>query len=256
MRFLPLLLVLLAIPALAEPLFIEKNYSGFTVFIDCRNNGPIAYHMTLAADAGDEPRLSDFKIDDSVPANCQMTTGDPFKVTPSEKTQLGKFHRGHLADANSLDSSSQSISDSFFVTNMLPQSAKFNGGGGAWRRTEQIAECYREITPLEIWGGVIWGDDGSNDVFVDTHNVKTPDRWWKLIYRGDTNTYIAWVFNNDQNEKKAVMKDRIKTIEQLLHLLDFVPDFGDANQGTASTDNWPVSGSGTLKCEGIETSSG
>ena len=79
--------------------FIEKNYSGFTVYIDCRNNGPIAYHMTLAADAGDEPSLNDFKIDNSVPANCQMTTGDTFKVTPSEKAQLGKFHRGHLADA-------------------------------------------------------------------------------------------------------------------------------------------------------------
>ena len=71
---------------------------------------------------------------------------------------------------------------------------------------------------------MIWGDDESNDVFVDTHNVKTPDRWWKLIYRGDTNTYIAWVFNNDQNEKKAVMKDRIKTIEQLHNLLEFVPE--------------------------------
>ena len=34
MRFLPLLLVLLVTPALAEPLFIEKNYSGFTVYID------------------------------------------------------------------------------------------------------------------------------------------------------------------------------------------------------------------------------
>ena len=60
---------------------------------------------------------------------------------------------------------------------MLPQSANFNSSG-AWRRTEQIAECYREISTLRIWGGVIWGDDATNDVFVDTHNVVTPDRWW------------------------------------------------------------------------------
>ena len=99
-----------------------------------------------------------------------------FQVTTAEEADLGRFQRGHLADANALDSFQQAMIDPFFVTNMLPQAARFNGGGGAWRRTEEIAECYREISILRIWGGVIWGDDATNDVFVDTHNVITPDR--------------------------------------------------------------------------------
>ena len=164
--------IALAAPVAAQPTFILKQYEGFTVVIDCRHNGPIAYWMTLSADTGNEPRLSDFQLDDSIPAHCQMTTGDSFQVTVQEENQFGKFHRGHLADANSLDGSEQSMADSFFVTNMLPQAARFNGGGGAWRRTEQISECYREITTLHIWGGVLWGAEATNDLFRDSRGAQ------------------------------------------------------------------------------------
>lgn len=92
------LCILLLAPflALAEPRFIVKNYTGFTVYIDCRHNGPIA-------------------------TRCRSY---PTRVT----SRLDDF---------------------------------------------ELA---------------------ANDVFVDTHNVITPDRWWKVIYRVDTNTYIAWIF--------------------------------------------------------------
>ena len=136
---------------------------------------------------------------------------------------------------------------------MLPQAANFNTNDGAWRHSEEIAECYREISTLMIWGGVIWGTDQTNDVFVDTHNVITPDRWWKLIYREDKNEYIAWIFNNNQTESEDKMDDRIHTIDQLVQELTYVPDFGPALGATASTETWKVEvGSTILKCEGIE----
>ncbi len=94
---------------------------------------------------------SPFKKDNSVLSDCQMKTGATFKVSPTEESAIGKFQRGHLADANSLDGEAQSIADSFFVTNMLPQAANFNTNDGAWRHSEEIAECYREISTLMIW---------------------------------------------------------------------------------------------------------
>lgn len=242
--------------ASAAPLIVKKDYEGFTVYIDCRNHGPIAYEMTLGPDQGDVTRLSGFKIDPTVPAECQMTTGDTFKVTDAEEAAFGKFQRGHLADANSLDGGRQSMADSFFVTNMLPQAARFNGGGGAWRRTEEISECYREKVVLRIWGGVIWGNDATNDVFVDTHNVITPDRWWKVLFREDTDTHIAWIFENNKDEKRAVMDDRIVTLEELKQQIEFIPDFGPAEGSVASTTTWELSGSNPLKCEGTEADPG
>jgi hypothetical protein len=47
--------------------------------------------------------FTNFVIDTSIHIECQMTTGDTFKVTAAEKARFGTFQRGHLADANSLD---------------------------------------------------------------------------------------------------------------------------------------------------------
>ena len=99
----------------AESLIVEKQYTGFTVYIDCRNNGPIAYEMALVSNQGDILRLSNFVLDPSVPTECQMTTGDTFQVTPTEEADLGRFQRGHLADANSLDSVQRSETGSELI---------------------------------------------------------------------------------------------------------------------------------------------
>ena len=96
-----------------------------------------------------------------------------------------------MVPANHMDGSSDSLNDTFFDTNILPQNSTFNQSKGAWSQTKIITECYRDITPLVVWGGVIWGDDAGNDFFTQTHGIKTPDYWWKLIYRQDTNTYVA-----------------------------------------------------------------
>ena len=70
MRFVPvLLLLLLGAPAIAEPLIVEKHYNGFKVWIDCRNNGPIAYQMTLGEDVANKQFSSSFNIDTSIPVD-------------------------------------------------------------------------------------------------------------------------------------------------------------------------------------------
>ena len=86
-----LLCLILSSATGAEPLFVVKNYDGFTVYIDCRQNGPIAYELVLKADVGNVPRpASQFNIDSSIPADCQMTTGDTFQVTDEEEDRLGR----------------------------------------------------------------------------------------------------------------------------------------------------------------------
>ena len=66
----------ISLNTIAHPLFIEKEYDTFKVFIDCRKHGVIAYEMTLGPDVGNTPRLHDFRLDSSIPTDCQMTTGD------------------------------------------------------------------------------------------------------------------------------------------------------------------------------------
>jgi len=66
---------------------------------------------------------------------------------------------------------------------------------GAWLLTEEIIECYRDIDELLVIGGVIWGSNPDDDYFVQSHGVKTPDAFWKVVVRGsgkDERT-IAWI---------------------------------------------------------------
>jgi len=241
---------------------LKRDYNGFTLWLDCeKHHGAVAFYYKIGADRGNIGQHSArYRYDRKVPLKCQpqswrsydTTTVDPF---------FGTWDRGHLVPANHMDNRKRSLLDTFFLTNTLPQNSAFNQAKGAWRLTEIITECYRDITPLKVWGGVIWGHDTEDDFFLGTHGIKTPDHWWKLIYRSDKNAYVAWVFPNRQ-EAIASDIDRFQvSIKDLLTWLDFMPDFGMIEgltlDGSKLRPSWPVTQSGgKLTCEGKTTSSG
>ncbi|MDD2863959.1 MAG: DNA/RNA non-specific endonuclease, partial [Methylococcales bacterium] len=90
--------------------------------------------------------------------------------------------REHLVPANHLDYSANAIKATNNMTNILPQAANMNRG--AWLQTEKIIECYRDIDELLVICGVIWGNNPADDYFVQSHGVKTPDAFWKVVMRG------------------------------------------------------------------------
>ena len=61
--------------------------------------------------------------------------------------------------------------------------------------TEEITECYRDIDEMLIIGGVLWGNNPNDDFFTESHGVKTPDAFWKVIIRNDRT--IAWIIPNN-----------------------------------------------------------
>jgi len=193
--------------------------------------------------------------DSSVPANCQPNTGRSYRTATVDPAS-GTWDRRHLVPANHLDSSSAALKESFYVTNILPQNSTFNQSKGAWYQTEIITECYRDITPLSIWGGVIWGSDTNNDFFTQTHGCATPDYWWKLIYRQDKNK-----FPNSQSAKAANIDDYLISVIDLKAALNFVPDFDAIEEteaaSTVPASSWPATKAGAnLTCEGRTTSKG
>src|SRR5690606_35231289 len=103
-----------------------------------------------------------FKLDSYVPKECQQT---------SAKGYGRGYDRGHQVPANHLDASAVAIEQSNYMTNILPQVSQMNRG--AWKLTEEIVECYRDIDELLVIGGVIWGNNEKDDFFVQSHGVKT-----------------------------------------------------------------------------------
>jgi DNA/RNA endonuclease G (NUC1) len=148
-------------PAAAE--IIRLDYEGFTIWLDCERRGAVKFRYNAQRDQGDLERPSTFRMDPDAPERCQQT------FTHAYSHPDPKYHRGHLVPANHLDHSETAMRQSNFMTNILPQTQALNLG--AWKRTEAITECYRDIDELLVIGGVIWGDDAADDHFTQSHGV-------------------------------------------------------------------------------------
>lgn len=191
-------------PTAAETMRLD--YEGFTVWLDCARRGAIKFRYNAQRDTGNVKRHSQFYLDPKVPEHCQQTS------TASYKRPKERYDRGHLVPANHLDNSPVAIKQSNYMVNILPQAANMNRG--AWKRTEDIIECYRDIDELLILGGVIWGDDHTNDHFTGSHGITTPDAFWKLIVRG-RDRVIAWVIPNSKEAKHKQLDTYLVTVEEL-----------------------------------------
>ena len=174
---------------------MRLDYEGFTVWLDCEKRGAVKFQYNAQHDNGSLPREEKFALDPNVPAQCQQTTANAYGHN---------YDRGHLVPANHLDYSAAAIKATNNMTNILPQAENMNRG--AWLETEEIVECYRDISELLVIGGVIWGNNPTDDYFVKSHGVKTPDAYWKVVIRGSgqNEQAIAWIV---PNSKKAIRKN-------------------------------------------------
>jgi endonuclease G len=203
-----LLTMLLALaylsPAAAEVLRLD--YEGFTIWLDCDRRGAVKFRYNAQRDQGDFKRYKSFYLDPNVPKRCQQTSTASYKHTGA------RYDRGHLVPANHLDNDAKAIKQSNYMANILPQAANMNRG--TWLRTEEITECYRDIDELLILGGVIWGNDATDDYFVENHGVATPEAFWKLILRGQDRV-IAWVVPNTQAATRKHLDQYLVTVAEL-----------------------------------------
>jgi endonuclease G len=205
----------LTAPALAPPTsavaandngVMKLDYDGFTVWLNCKERAAIKFRYNASRDVGSQKRYDKFMLDPNVPASCQQY---------SSKAYGNGYDRGHQVPANHLDASAIAIKQSNYMTNILPQTSQMNRG--AWLLTEEIIECYRDISELHVLGGVIWGNDTSNDLFVKSHGVRTPDYFYKVIIRGTgaDERGIAWIVPNTVDATKKRLDDYLISIEEL-----------------------------------------
>ncbi len=241
-----------------EPL--KKEHKGFTLWLDCETqHGALAFYYALGKDRGNlDLKSRPYRFDPKIPTSCQPQTWRSYNTTTVNPSE-GTWDRGQLVPSNHMDANRSTLKESYYLSNTLPLNSIFNQPGGAWYKTVLITECYRDITRLKIWGGVIWGKNEDNDFFTVTHGIKTPDFLWKLIYREDKKEYVAWIFPNHWSTKDTKMDDYLIALDKLKAAVDFIPELPAAilsGKGvTVSSASWPVEQSEkTLSCEGRSTS--
>lgn len=211
---------------------ITREFADFTVVIDCQHKGAVLFQYTLTADTGSFEREENFSHDPRIPADCQQSSTDTYRA-PGQR-----YDRGHLVPANHMDHDRQAIRQSNMMTNILPQAANMNRG--AWYRTEQITECYRDIAPVQVTGGVVWGTDESDDHFVKTHGIATPDAYWKVI--SQQGNQIAWLIPNSQDARSSSLDRYIVTIEQLQRVVGYSLPVEATNLSDRPLRSWAIPG--------------
>jgi endonuclease G len=171
---------------------ITLDHGGFVLRYDCTLHSALRFEYALQRDTGNLPRPSTYSADPALPSIC----GGQSSTTSYSSVHAG-YDRGHLVPSNAMDANAQNLQSANFMSNIVPQVSSLNQG--LWEATDNVAECYRDIAPLRVYGGVVFSDS-SNDYFVSSHGLPTPDYFWKAIVTTDPISgaarAIAWYFPN------------------------------------------------------------
>ncbi len=171
---------------------ITLDHGGFVLRYDCTLHTALRFEYALQRDTGNLPRPSTYSADPALPSLCAGQSS-----TTSYSSVHAGYDRGHLVPSNAMDANAQYLQSANFMSNIVPQLASLNQG--LWEATDNVAECYRDIAPLRVYGGVVFTDTG-NDYFLSSHGIATPEYFWKAIVTTDPISgaarAIAWYFPN------------------------------------------------------------
>lgn len=193
------------------------DYGAYVVHYNCKRRGYDYSTFKAIADHGNLPRYEPFHKEpllDDYDCPSQKKTSS-YKKTPGNP----QYHRGHGVNSNPFDHSEYYMSLTNRMTNIVPHNGVQNASG-LWRGLETRVECARDVAPVRVYLGNIWGDDTSNDLFVETHGVATPDYLWRIhVYEKYPNDAFAWVIKNDETTKKKDENSARVSLSKLKSLL-------------------------------------
>lgn len=197
---------------------LEKlDYGRFQIWYDCQLGEPHRFTYTVGKDVGSLEANRNFRVDRSLPSDCKGQHS-----TASYRHSGDQFERGHLAPINHFDDSQQAMNASNLMTNIVPQLDSHNHP--TWYVTEVLTECMRDINPVTVIGGVVFGrapKDLENDHFGGSHGIATPEMFWKVLLTTDElgqPKIIAWWIPHQAGLGSNLDKylRSVRDIEQLL----------------------------------------
>ena len=164
------------------------NYKRFTLTYDHINKVTHKWNYTQSKfDFGNEPRPRRYHYDPDIPKIYQQK---------SLKSYGNGYDLGHLVRSGDMSLDSTTRHQANYITNILPQVSSFNRG--IWYKTETIASAMARLQLVNIYGGVIFNDT-SNDYFLESHGIRTPDLWYKILITNNFTNIISWLIPNKEN---------------------------------------------------------
>ena len=162
------------------------HYSYLTV-VDPAAKIPVyvSYTLTPQHALGCLPRTDAFAADASMPGGA----------TPGDYSGTG-FDKGHVAPDGDMSFDNQAETESFLMTNMLPQLPSLNRGIWKLLETSVRGWSYQQNQIFTIYAGPIYG---AGDKTIGK-GVVVPHGFFKIVIDDTTGAVAAWQFPHAPNQ--------------------------------------------------------
>lgn len=142
----------------------------------------VYYTLSPALLSVDTPRSDDFRADGKVSSGS---------ATLADYRGSG-YDRGHLCPAGSMVRNGKAMSESFFMSNMSPQSPSFNRG--VWKQLEERVRAYALAdSVLHVVTGPIFTDPLGS---IGENCVTVPRYYYKALYSPTMGEMLGFVMEN------------------------------------------------------------
>jgi endonuclease G len=182
------------------------KHSYYTVSYSEKDEQPewVAYKITNASINDHIVRTNDYREDPFV------KTGS---ASPYDYSESG-YDMGHLAPAKTMSRNLTSMSESFYLSNICPQTPAFNRG--IWKRLEEKVRYWSEMNDsiYEVTGPILDHPIGH----IGKNNVTVPRAFYKTLlgFKNGKIKGIGFIMPNEKSQKSiysyAVSIDEIEKI--------------------------------------------
>jgi endonuclease G len=186
--------------------------SGYATIHDNKHKIPFASFEHLDPKTighGNVQRKDNFREDPDVRPDARAHLSD-------YKAGAKTYDRGHMADAQNA-SDDKAMSDTFYLSNMVPQVSSFNRG--MWKNLEtHVAKMVRDGRELYVISGAMPGSSGTIG-----NGVNVPAKLFKVVIdkkNGDTIAYI--IPNAVSNQSYKDFQVTLQKVEDLTGV-DLIP---------------------------------
>lgn len=221
----------LEIPAFTQDETILYR-TAYTTSYDKQNKIPkwVAWHLTSDHTSGEQRRLSNFIVDDAVPA--------PRAELVDYKGS--GYDRGHMCPAGDNKWGFEPMRESFYLTNICPQNSNLNSGD--WNELEiqcrDWANKYGDI--YIVCGPILYQREHET---IGPNKVTVPEAFFKVVLcmQGKPKA-IGFIYKNARCND--LMSSYVNSIDQVERItgLDFFPllpdDIENEVEATCNINEW------------------
>jgi endonuclease G len=170
-------------PITANTQYLCKQNYAIHYRYDTKTAEYVVQHVTLQSISGPAKRKDDFRPDPSIPAQYRSVLAD-YAGFP--------FDRGHLSPGADNTINDDIMSESFFLSNMVPQVPNHNRG--IWKQLETaVRNWVQEGKDIYVVSGTVYAPGYQT---IGAGRVGIPTHMWKVIVDRKGSKSIAFLFPN------------------------------------------------------------